>query len=783
MVFWLLFFPLLAFPESRAYKPDEVIIRLKKGFSEELAKLQDKEAKDAVSGLAKDLGINVEEVVILSKKKGIYLIRTRGHSVEELIQRLGGNPLIDSVEPNYMREVKALPNDFSFYDLWGLEKIRAKEAWDLNFGVKEIIVALVDTGIDWTHEDLAQNLWRNPGEIPDDGIDNDLNGFADDIHGLNAWSIVQGGGAVSDIMDFHGHGTHIAGIIGAAGNNGKGVVGVNWKVKILGCKAGYAEFDNAALLKCADYITDLKDRGIDIRIVNFSAGGSLYSELERDLIVELGQKGILVIVPAGNDGKNLDYFPLYPCSYGLDNLICVASTDRNDNLSYFSNYGSKVHVAAPGEGIWSTWPYITSDEAIVHGRPAPLPDSIPVYSFNFDTGPQGFSFSETAGLSSRESYSYPYSVTDSVDSNYPNGRDIRIISPILDLSSYRAYKTFLRAMAKPYVAYGEKVRIEGSKNGGKDWVPLLILERPDLLPYYGKWTGFALGIPRDLRTPGFRFQFRLMTDAIWSDDGIYWDDVSIDVVTYETSRYNILQGTSMAVPFVTGLASLIWSREPWLSHKDVKERILQSVDFLPQLAGKVVTSGRINAEKAVKNGTFLFLDVPPDHWAYTYIGVLKHKGVTRGYEDGTYRPSNPASRDEIAALLVRSLYGEIFNFSDVPYFTDVNPSMWAFRYIQKLYEEGLTLGCGGSRFCPKEATSRAEIVAFIVRALLGEDFAFSHVPYFWDAQDDHWAFKYIQKGRELGIVQGYGDGSFRPDTFVTRAEVAALLWRAFFRNI
>lgn len=158
MVFWLLFFPLLAFPESRAYKPDEVIIRLKKGFSEELAKLQDKEAKDAVSGLAKDLGINVDEVVILSKKKGIYLIRTRGHSVEELIQRLGGNPLIDSVEPNCMREVKALPNDFSFYDLWGLEKIRAKEAWDLNFGVKEIIVALVDTGIDWTHEDLAQNL-------------------------------------------------------------------------------------------------------------------------------------------------------------------------------------------------------------------------------------------------------------------------------------------------------------------------------------------------------------------------------------------------------------------------------------------------------------------------------------------------------------------------------------------------------------------------------------------------------------------------------------------------
>lgn len=112
MVFWLLFFPLLAFPESRAYKPDEVIIRLKKGFSEELAKLQDKEAKDAVSGLAKDLGINVDEVVILSKKKGIYLIRTREHSVEELIQRLGGNPLIDSVEPNYMREVKALPNDF-----------------------------------------------------------------------------------------------------------------------------------------------------------------------------------------------------------------------------------------------------------------------------------------------------------------------------------------------------------------------------------------------------------------------------------------------------------------------------------------------------------------------------------------------------------------------------------------------------------------------------------------------------------------------------------------------
>lgn len=161
---------------------------------------------------------------------------------------------------------------------------------------------------------------------------------------------------LSDIMDDEGHGTHVAGIIAAGGNNGKGVTGLNWNVKIMGCKACIEDMCLlTAIIECYNYIGLMKDKGVNVKAVNLSLGQSNYSQAEYDALNNLRNKGILVVAAAGNEGQNNDYHPYYPCNYALDNIICVGSTDAWDNLSWFSNYGNSVHIAAPGDGILSTY--------------------------------------------------------------------------------------------------------------------------------------------------------------------------------------------------------------------------------------------------------------------------------------------------------------------------------------------------------------------------------------------------------------------------------------------
>ena len=219
--------------------------------------------------------------------------------------------------------------------------------------------AVIDTGVDYTHEDLAQNIWVNTKEIPDNEIDDDGNGYIDDVYGIASGYYDFSDIKINDPMDFYGHGTHVARIIGAVGNNGKGVVGVNWNVKILPCNAfnpNLEGFSISAIIECCEYIASLKDRGENIRVINASYGGSCYSHAEESVIQELRNRGILFIAAAGNKRENNDILPTYPCNYNLANIICVASTDKDDNLSWFSNYGNSVHVAAPGENIFSTYP-------------------------------------------------------------------------------------------------------------------------------------------------------------------------------------------------------------------------------------------------------------------------------------------------------------------------------------------------------------------------------------------------------------------------------------------
>ncbi|MEI6167653.1 MAG: S8 family serine peptidase [bacterium] len=280
----------------------------------------------------------------------------QGMSLKEAAAIYAADPGVAYVEPNYKLYPTALPNDPGYSMLWGMPRIHAPEAWDVSKGSKSILVAVIDTGILRTHQDLAANMWQNPGETGLDslgrdkatnGVDDDGNGFIDDVNG---WDFINND---NNPTDDQGHGTHCAGTIGGVGNNGKGVVGVNWNVsmvalKFMGTDGGSTE--NA--IRALQYAV-LSIPGV--RLTSNSWGGTDNSTALKNAIDAAGGAGQLFIAAAGNDSVNNDTSPHYPSSYTSSNLISVASIDSDGSMSYFSNYGSNsVDLAAPGGGIYST---------------------------------------------------------------------------------------------------------------------------------------------------------------------------------------------------------------------------------------------------------------------------------------------------------------------------------------------------------------------------------------------------------------------------------------------
>jgi subtilisin family serine protease len=302
----------------------------------------------------------------------LYLVKIPAHlSVPEAIARYKGYASVLYAEPNYIvrkaQHVQLTPNDPNFTQLWGLHNtgqtggtpdadIDAPEAWDITTGSSSVVVFVIDTGVDYNHPDLNANLWRNPGEIPGNGIDDDGNGYVDDVYGIDTYY------NDTDPFDGDGHGTHVSGTIGAIGNNNVGVVGVNWSVKIGHCKflsdSGFGS--TAGAISCLQYILNLKQTGNpanDIIATNNSWGGGGFSQALHDAIKAHMNAGILFIAAAGNSSANNDTALFLPASYYLPNVISVAATTHTDAKAGFSNYGRRtVHVGAPGQDILSTTP-------------------------------------------------------------------------------------------------------------------------------------------------------------------------------------------------------------------------------------------------------------------------------------------------------------------------------------------------------------------------------------------------------------------------------------------
>ncbi|MCK5552192.1 MAG: S8 family serine peptidase, partial [Deltaproteobacteria bacterium] len=349
------------------FSPGEILVKFKEGIPEKT-----KRNIHLQSGLS---------LIRVHSTTGIQHLRLpHSLSVEAALRLYRQNPDIEYAEPNYnIYACQVFPNDPAFDPedpnygmLWGLHNfgqtvggksglpgadINAPDAWEISIGAEEVIIAVIDSGVAYSHPELEANMWTNPGEDPwldphdptsGNGADDDVNGGPDDWRG---WDFVDGD---NDPMDYNGHGSHVAGIIAAVGDNGEGITGVMWNAGIMPLRI--LDVDGVGTISNAILAIEYAARK-GARVINASWGTTGFSESLLRTIQYWQREGVLVVAAAGNNARNTDENPFYPASYNLPNIISVAATDQSDNLASFSNWGPfTVDVAAPGVAVYSTWP-------------------------------------------------------------------------------------------------------------------------------------------------------------------------------------------------------------------------------------------------------------------------------------------------------------------------------------------------------------------------------------------------------------------------------------------
>jgi subtilisin family serine protease len=355
--------------DGQQYVPNEILVKFKTGISSAarsttLSRVNGSVAQKILTKAMKHSGDN----------EGITLVKTP-LAVQEAVGRMKGLTEIDYAEPNFIYTTDETSNDTYYLNgyLWGMYGdatipanefgSQAGEAWAAgNIGSETVYIGIIDEGYMYDHVELADNAGTNPNEIAGNGVDDDGNGYADDVYG---WDFDGDDNSVFD-GKFDDHGTHVAGIIGAVGGNGMGIAGLCWKVKLLSAKfLGKNGGTTANAIKAVDYFTELKKSGLNLVATNNSWGGGGFSQGLMDAIERANQEGILFIASAGNNAANTDLIPSYPGSYSNDNIITVASITNAGSLSGFSNYGFKsVDLGAPGSGILSTVPMLLKGKIV-----------------------------------------------------------------------------------------------------------------------------------------------------------------------------------------------------------------------------------------------------------------------------------------------------------------------------------------------------------------------------------------------------------------------------------
>ena len=538
----------------------------------------------------------------------------RSVSVEEAVKVYNANPGVEYAEPNYIVKAAVIPDDTGFDKQWGLHNtgqdvngivgtvgadIDAPEAWDVSKG-SSVVVAVIDSGVDYNHPDISGNLTAGYDFIDRDDKPDDLNG----------------------------HGTHVSGIIGAVGNNAKGIAGVNWNVKIMPLKVldRNGEGTIADIIEAITFATSN-----NAKVVNMSFSGPDFSQSLYDSMKRL--PGVLFVVAAGNEESNIDSMPTYPASFGLPNIISVAATDQNDNLAKFSNYGvASVDVAAPGVNILSTIPsfmtgitysgaykivYLSYGFECISGTAAQI--SVIQRTLNYENISPGDSILlidddgggkyETYYTQALQALGYTFEIYEvPLNSDGPD---------LARLSNYKlviwftggTYKNTLtltdQTNLQSYLDNGGRLFISGqdigfdigSSNFYQNYLHASYITDDALGAVYtglNSFDGLSVQLPSLCRDSAFN-RYIPSVDAVKPYGA---DSVAAFYIHYNDA-YQFLQGTSMATPMVSGIAGLVASFYGNFSANQIKGAILSSVDEKPSLQGKTVTGGRVNAYKAL----------------------------------------------------------------------------------------------------------------------------------------------------------------------------------------
>jgi subtilisin family serine protease len=584
-------------PDPSLYEPDTVIIRFAAGDGPALCSASDRAHSLLGADVVEDLSDLVPGMQVVELPEGV--------SVEEAVDYYNGLSGVEYAEPNYYVHALKEPNNPSFEKLWGMKNtgqvlqdgqsfsgilayynnqagtpgadMSVPEAWNITTGSSDVTIAVIDSGVMYTHSDLAANIWTNTREIPGNGIDDDGNGYVDDVYG---WDFVDDD---NDPMDFNGHGTHCAGTIAGVGNNSAGVAGVMWNAKILPVRVldtqGYGTvYHSIAAIK---YATEM---GADV--ISCSFGGAEGSQAYRDAI---RASSALVVCAAGNDGTDNDVFPMYPANYNSPNVVSVAALDNKDDLAIFSNYGKiSVHVAAPGVGILSTVPVWSAayQDDITESSVDRWKTLSYLESANWSGGYMSGTNRYAMGISgvnvSLTYYDTPFTDLENTALEFvtaytlKQGTDkLQVLVSTTDFSNYSSYNDMINNDTC-YVAdvvtgssYGEIV----SRVVGLDRYAAMLGDEPLYIGYlyYSK-------------SPG---------SFVWIDS------FTITRYTDAGEGYAYYSGTSMATPMVSGTAGLIKSVNRSLTAEETKQILIDSVDRIPSLEGKIASGGRVNTSRAV----------------------------------------------------------------------------------------------------------------------------------------------------------------------------------------
>lgn len=523
------------------YRPGEIIVRFKPKVS--IARINELNAF---------IGAKIQKKLSHSN---IYKLGIDDDSqVPKALEFYKASGLVISVGRNLLRYKMSgpLPDDPYFSDKWGLAIADARDAWKIEKGDSSVVVGVIDTGIDYMHPDLADNMWINEAEKNGrPGVDDDGNGYVDDIYGYDFAD------DDADPMDNDGHGTHVAGIIGAIGNNGIGVAGVCRHVKLMALKVqgdSATDMDEMDILEAMEYG---KDKGV--RIFNCSYGGAVYSKTEFHIMGSFKAQNGIFICAAGNDGKDTDNseYANFPSGYDLDNIISVAASTGSDTLAGFSNYGRKsVDLMAPGYDILSTYP----------GALAPLNSEtiigavITIKNNGERLDGNGMEFAATTGsdgihgLMFNCGYGYTDEIPDKVNGNIAlvkrGGRNNDAFYFFQKVENLQA-----KGATGAVIYNNEPGNFNGTMGSLGNWIPTMSMSNHDGLLLLGL-------LPAEVK--------------------------------FVSGAYATLSGTSMAAPFVTGLAALMVSKKPGIDYHRIISGILDNVDPVPGVSDKLVSGGRVN---------------------------------------------------------------------------------------------------------------------------------------------------------------------------------------------